>query len=72
MCVQEGNLLYMWETDLGYLWLPNGKQVSRLEVATLWITPRPGLSRLYTTSSVCLFSYSTFDTGSCSRVLRPQ
>jgi hypothetical protein len=34
MRVQEGNLLYMRETDLGYFWVPNGKQVRRFEVAT--------------------------------------
>jgi hypothetical protein len=35
MRVQEGNLLYMRETDLGYFWVPNGKQMSRFEVATV-------------------------------------
>ena len=35
MCIQEGNLLYMWETDLGYFWVPDGKQVSRSKVATV-------------------------------------
>jgi len=27
-------MLNMWETDFGYFWVPNGKQVSRFEVAT--------------------------------------
>lgn len=30
MCVQEGNLQHMRETDPGYLWIPNGEQVSWL------------------------------------------
>ena len=30
MCVQEGYLLDLRETDPRYLWVPNGKQVNRL------------------------------------------
>jgi hypothetical protein len=74
MCVQEGNLLYMWETDLGYFWVPNGKQVkSRLEVSNIpQIPSRSGQSHLYTTSSVCSsFPCSDFDAIVCLRA-RPQ
>ena len=30
MCVQEGNLFNMRETDPGYFWVPHGKQMSRV------------------------------------------
>lgn len=59
LCVQEGNLLYMRETDPGHLWVPNGKQV--IDICRLYASGSPlhGGSRVVYYYCVYVWSFAS-------------